>query len=119
LGAHNAAAIEYSNFRQSIIRSPQVASLWRRGKEGFQSLDPDEKAQLNELFNDYFWAGANVYLRNQKSSAPDNDLWLAVETDIAFSFRYAGIREWWLEGREAFPDGFIRIADSISQKYNS
>ena len=114
LEGHNAAANDHSRFRQSIIQSPQVASLWRRGKLNYIDLSPDEQAQVGELFRDYFWANANMQLRNLQSGAVDDSLWDIAVAGLRPYLENEGVRQWWAESKAEFPGDFIKVVDRVS-----
>jgi hypothetical protein len=111
LDGHNAAANDHSRFRQSIIQSPQVASLWRRGKLSYVDLSPDEQAQVGELFRDYFWANANMQLRNLQSGAVDDSLWEIAIAGLRPYLENEGVRQWWGEAKSEFPSDFVAVVD--------
>ena len=114
LEGHNAAANDHARFRQSIIQSPQVASLYRRGKASYVNLSPDEQAQVSELFRDYFWASANMQLRNLQSGSIDDSLWDIAAASLRPYLENDGIRQWWGESKGEFPEDFVEIVDRLA-----
>jgi hypothetical protein len=97
LAAYDASAQNFSNFRLSIAQNPQLASLWRRGKDNFNTLTPDEQYQLSELFTELFWAYDNM-LHRKSEGAIDEALWAVVEQNIREWLGNNGIKEWWEMG---------------------
>ena len=78
----------------SIAANEQLASLWRKGRETFNGLTPDEQSQVNELFTELFWAYDSL-LHKRRNEAIDENLWLVVEENIRHWLKNDGIREWW------------------------
>ena len=113
LEGHNASANDHARFRQNIIQNPQVASLWRRSKENYVDLSPDEKAQASELMRDFFWANANTQIRNVQGGAVDDSIWDMVVEGFRPYLQHQGIRDWWSEAQDEFPDNFVTVVERI------
>jgi hypothetical protein len=116
LQAYDASATHFSGFRLAIARSPQLASLWRRAKESFMDLEPDEQAQVNELLIELFQSYQNMLMRKHQGVI-DDDPWEIVEQNIDAWVSNSGIREWW----ERFPkqhlsEEFVAIVNRICVK---
>ncbi|MEQ8692993.1 MAG: hypothetical protein RIC89_19425 [Pseudomonadales bacterium] len=111
--AFDAAGADFSALRLHTSSSPQLASVWRRAKQNYLHLDPDEQAQANELFHEYLWAFHNIYSRIE-SGRSDELLASLVEVNIPFWFENRGVREWWLnETVTPFSPGFKAEIDQI------
>ena len=116
LEGHKAAADDHSRFRQNIIQSPQVASLWRRGKIDYLGLSPDEQAQVSELFRDTLWASANMQLRNAQGGAVDDTLWNIAVESLGPLIESPGVRQWWSENKSEFPPDFVAVVDRAVER---
>ena len=116
LQAYDASATHFSGFRLAIARSPQLASLWRRAKESFVDLAPDEQAQINELLIELFYSYENM-LQRKRQGVIDDDLWEVVEQNIDAWVSNSGIREWWEVGqRQPHSEEFDAIVNRICAK---
>ncbi|MCP5347148.1 MAG: hypothetical protein R3F41_14290 [Gammaproteobacteria bacterium] len=119
LEAHNSSAADFTRFRHSIIQSPQVASVWRKGKENYQELQDDERTQADELFRDFFWAFANTFFRNLNDQAVTNDMWEMTENFLRPYLELPGVQQWWTTSRPEYPPVFVERVDSLCDLVNS
>ena len=115
--ALSASANDFTRFRLSIAQDPQVASLWRKGKEDFSALTPDEKAQIEMLFSELFWAYESMLMR-RGLDAIDDDLWSLVEQNIDVWIANPGIREWWSSERKFHSSDFVSVVDGIASRHD-
>ena len=116
LQAYDTTATTFTNFRTTIASNPQLASLWRRGKESFKELTPDEQSQINELFTELFWAYDSL-LHKKRQDAIDQGLWLVVEQNISHWLQNTGIREWWdAKVRPPHTPEFEAVVEKVYEK---
>ena len=115
--AINAASTDFTRFRLSIAQDPQVAALWRKGTEDFGSLTTDEKAQIEMLFSELFWAYENMLMR-RGLDAVDDEMWKLVEQNIDVWAINAGIREWWPSERKFHSSELVSVVDRIVDQRN-
>lgn len=113
LQAYDSAGADFSALRLQISASPQVASVWRRAKNSYSALGPDERAQANELLHEYMWAYQNVFSRMQ-GGATDEALRKLVDINIGYWMGNPGFREWWqTERKTPFTDEFESMVDGV------
>jgi len=92
--AFDSAGDDFSALRLHISGTPQLSSLWRRTKESYISLEPDEKAQANELLHELMWAYQSILLSNE-GWGTDEELREVVDQNIRYWMGNRGFREWW------------------------
>ena len=74
--AYDSAGADFSALRLHISGSPQIASVWRRAKDSYSALEPDERAQANELLHEYMWAYQSIFSRMEGgASGPTPNRW--------------------------------------------
>ena len=114
--SYDSAGADFSALRLHISSSPQLASVWRRAKESYVSLEPDERAQANELLTELLWAYQNI-LSRMEHGADDDVLEQLVAVNIAYWFKNAGFREWWAtEENTPYTNEFEELMDRVCQE---
>jgi len=105
-----------SNFRNSLARDSQVASLWRRGVEDYDSLSPDERTQAHWLFSDLFWIFQGLHIR-QNIDSVDEESKLLLKINIGVYLENPGIRQWWPSGKVNYaPDFIALVEETLNEK---
>ena len=99
-----------SSWRSGLAQNPQVASLYRRATEGFDSLTPDEQMQANWLFSDLFWVWQGLILRS-KQGILDPTTYSLVEQNVRVFAKLRGVRQWWPCHKVHFSSEFAEIVD--------
>ncbi len=106
MAAENAA----SNWRSGLARDPQVAALYRRATEDFESLTPDEQMQANWLFSDLFWVWQGMKVRANQGVL-DQKSWAMVEQNIRIFAQMKGVQQWWPTHKSHFSPDFAETVD--------
>jgi hypothetical protein len=70
LQAYDSAGADFSALRLHISGSLQLSSVWRRAKDSYCTLEPEERAQANELFHENMWAYQNIFSSGTPSATP-------------------------------------------------
>lgn len=99
-----------SNWRTGLARNPQVAALFRRATENFESLSADEQMQANWLFSDLFWVWQGLVLRANQGVL-DQQTYGLVEQNVRIFVQLAGVRQWWPTHSEHFSSDFVALVD--------
>ena len=116
LQAYDTAGADFSALRLHISGSPQLSSVWRRAKDNYRTLEPDEKAQANELLHELMWAYHNIFSR-MEDGATDEVLWTLADTNIGYWMGNPGFREWWqTEQKTPYTDEFESLVDSVCSR---
>ena len=116
LQAYDTAGADFSALRLHISGSPQLSSVWRRAKDSYRALEPDEQAQANELLHELMWAYQNIFSRMEDGTA-DEALWKLADTNIGYWMGNRGFREWWrTEQKTPYTDEFESLVDSVCSR---
>ena len=113
LQAYDSAGADFSALRLHISSSPQLSSVWRRAKQSYSALEPDEQAQANELLHELLWAYQNIISRMEQGTNDGVLEWLA-DVNIPYWMQNPGFREWWrTEGTTPYTDEFEALIESV------
>ena len=116
LQAYDSAGADFSALRLHISGSLQLSSVWRRAKEEYSALEPDERAQANELLHELMWAYQNIYSRMEDGTS-DEVLWKLADTNIGYWMGNRGFREWWrIEEKTPYTDDFEALVDRVCSR---
>ena len=116
LQAYDSAGADFSALRLQISGSPQIASVWRRAKDSYGALEPDERAQANELLHEYMWAYQNIFSR-MEGGATDEVLRNLVDINIGYWMGNRGFREWWkTEQKTPYTEEFEALVNSVCSR---
>ena len=119
LQAYDTAGADFSALRLHISGSPQLSSVWRRGKDSYCALEPDERAQANELLHELMWAYQNIFSRMEDGTA-DEVLSKLADKNIGYWMGNPGFREWWrTEQKTPYTDEFEALVDSVCSRIES
>ncbi len=119
LQAYDTAGADFSALRLHISGSRQLSSVWRRTKDSYCALEPDEQAQANELLHELMWAYQNIFSRMEGGTA-DEVLWKLADKNIGYWMDNRGFREWWqTERKTPFTDEFEALVDSVCSRIES
>jgi hypothetical protein len=116
LQAYDTAGADFSSLRLHISGSPQLSSVWRRAKDSYCALEPDERAQANEMLHELMWAYQNILSRMDDGTA-DEVLSTLADRNIGYWMRNHGFREWWrTEQKTPYTKDFEALVDSVCSK---
>ena len=104
LASFNAIDESFSRFRSLIAADGQLAELWRRAKEDYLSLAPDERERADALIWEWFMIYQNMNHRVSEISSrnpvpvhtEDDEDYLKLATRLELD--HAGLRQWWEAG---------------------
>ena len=116
LQAYDTAGADFSTLRLHVSGNPQLASVWRRAKESYNALEPDERAQANEMLHELMWAYQNIFSRMQ-GGAEDEVLRNIVDRNLDHWMDNPGFREWWrTEKKTPYSDEFESLVHSACSR---
>ena len=116
LQSYDSAGADFSALRLHVSGSLQRSSVWRRAKESYRTLEPDEQAQANEMLHDLMWAYQNIFSRMQ-GGAEDEVLRKIVDKNLGYWLGNRGFRQWWrTEQKTPFTDEFEVLVDSVCSR---
>jgi len=116
LQAYDTAGADFSALRLHISGSQQRSSVWRRAKDSYCALEPDEQAQANEMLHELMWAYQNVFSRMEELTE-DAVLRNLVDKNIGHWMGHRGFREWWrTEQKTPYADDFEALIDRLCSR---
>ena len=119
LQAYDSAGADFSALRLHISSSQQLSSVWRRAKEGYGDLEPDEQAQANEMLHELMWAYQNIISR-MADGTTDEVLWKLADTNIGYWMGNRGFREWWrTEHKTPYTPEFEELVSKVCARVDS
>ncbi len=113
LNASSLEAIEtaIARWRQPIINNPQVASVWRRSLEAFDSLSADEQTQASALFQELCVAWETTLLRSRSGDLTSIDAHDSLQNLIDVLSK-PGARQWWGQHKREYTADFVALVDT-------
>jgi hypothetical protein len=116
LQSYDSAGADFSALRLHVSGSLQRSSVWRRAKDSYRTLEPDEQAQANEMLHELMWAYQNIFSRMQ-GGAEDEVLRNIVDKNLGYWLGNRGFREWWrTEQKTPYTDEFEALVDSVCSR---
>jgi hypothetical protein len=113
LASLSAAGQGFLEFRASISRSQQTASVWVRGNNDLSSLADDERQQFDYLAVEFFWSLAMMWLYVQQGVF-ERELFDHSRKNIPV-YAGPGLRDWWRTSphQREYPAGFLPEVDEM------
>lgn len=105
----------FLEFRASISRNQQTASVWVRGNEDLSSLPKEERQQFDYLAVEFFWSLAMMWLYVQQGVF-ESDLFDHSRKNIPV-YAGPGLKEWWQTSphKREYPAAFLPEVDEMFQ----
>jgi hypothetical protein len=104
LQAYDTAGADFSTLRLHVSGNPQRASVWRRAKDSYSALEPDEKSQANEI-------------SRMHGGAEDEVLRKIVDKNLGYWLDNPGFREWWrTERKTPYTDEFEALVQKVCSR---
>lgn len=114
IAAIDQVAASFSRFRDPLIRDPEIARIWLKGIQDYESLDEIETVRCGRLFQELFFAHQNTYSRYCEGASSE-EAWLDHRDAIAANLRLPGIRSWWAKTRAIYADDFEEVVEALIQ----
>jgi len=102
---------DFGAMNQTLATAPELAQLYVRALEEFETLDTGEKARISQLFYLTFRSFENMFYQHQKGYL-DEDVWIGWEKLMVTYFRREGFQTWWAMRREVFSQSFVAFLES-------
>ncbi|MEM9301400.1 MAG: hypothetical protein AAGE01_04775 [Pseudomonadota bacterium] len=119
LQAYDTAGADFSALRLHVSGDPQRASVWRRAKDSYSELQPDERAQANEMLHELMWAYQNIFSR-MHGGAEDDVLRKLVDDNLGHWMDNPGFREWWqTENKTPYTDEFETLMQGVCSRFEN
>jgi len=116
LQSYDSAGADFSALRLHVSGSLQRSSVWRRAKDSYRTLEPDEQAQASEMLHELMWAYQNIFSR-MLGGAEDEMLRKIVDKNLGHWMANRGFREWWrTERKTPFTHEFEALVGSVCSR---
>jgi len=104
---------QWRGFRSQVTNSTEVASIWRRGNEDFDSLDGDSRVLCDLLMVELIWGFAYNWMMGVEEGLGEY-----LRDDIADNFVHydtPGLRQWWHKSsrKNEYPREFVEFIDEL------
>jgi len=102
-----------SDFTDSLIRDPELNTLFRRGHESFESLSDDDSFRYYQLCLKSFWFLSAQHFQYRRGALDEGE-WHESIAVLRWWLRGRGCREWWQKngGRAWYAPEFVALVDS-------
>jgi hypothetical protein len=119
LSSLTAVGEQFVEFRASISRDRQVASVWLRGIEDLAQLTAEERLQFDFLAAAFFWALATMYIHVEQGVF-ERELFDHSRDSVPL-YAGPGLRQWWRESplRRGYPPAFLPEIDRVLEATTS
>jgi hypothetical protein len=106
----------FREFRASVARDHQVASVWVRGNADLAQLDNVEHRQFDFLAVEFFWSIGMMWLYVQEGVF-EPDLFEQSHGNVGL-YAGPGLREWWrtTPHRREYPPGYVERIDAVIEQ---
>jgi hypothetical protein len=102
----------YTEFLDSLIESPELNDLFLRGRQGTESLTPQEYIRFSNLSLKSFSIFSAGHFQFRQGTLSDSD-WFENRAIVRFWLRGPGCRQWWDQvGQHMFGADFVAYVES-------
>ena len=110
--AANFLTAQYSDFRKSISDSGDFGTIYLRGIQSFDDLDPVSKLRFGSGLGRLFLLSEGLHhLYLDGVLAPE--LWRGIERTTADLAAYPGVQAWWSTRKHWHTDGFQAVVERM------
>ncbi len=99
---------DFSALNQSMASTPDLSLMFVNAMEDFESLSPDEKARISQLFFMCFHNFENMYYQHRKGYL-ENDLWLGWKRLMLTYHARPGFQTWWSIRSDVYSQAFVEF----------
>src|SRR3982750_3851534 len=92
--AINLLTTHWSDLMKAHVESAEFCSLWLRGIESFDDLDPPSKMRFSAHLGRFLRTADSLYLYLREGGM-NEQLWHGLERTLAGTIAYRGFQEWW------------------------
>ncbi|MGB5630912.1 MAG: hypothetical protein WBM57_16210 [Woeseiaceae bacterium] len=111
----NMLTAEWGALMTSLHDSSELADIWLKGNNNFDSLDAISKIRYGALIGRFFRNSEGLYFYLEDKTL-DPIVWRGIERTIQDLMILAGPQTWWETRRHWFTDSFQELIDRIIQK---
>jgi len=100
-----------NDYVDSLIKSPDLSELWRRGIADSETLSREDYIRFSNLLIKAFWYFSASHFQYRLGTL-DDDGWHEIRAVMTFYLQGAGAWHWWKRnGREMFGPAFVAFMD--------
>ncbi len=99
---------DFSALNQSMSSTPDLSLMFVNALEDFESLSPDEKARISQLFFMCFHNFENMFYQHRKGYL-ENDLWLGWKRLMLTYHARPGFQTWWSIRSDVYSEAFVEF----------
>jgi hypothetical protein len=115
LAAMRSTLDSFSRCAQQITEHPDLAELYYRGLDDFESLEGVDRARFNSLMHQIFRSMGAMYYQHLEEHL-DPRVWCGFEALVREDFNaYPGERAWWRSRSHWFSEGFAKFINQQEQ----
>ena len=102
---------DFAAINRTMASDPDLAILYVRAMEDFDSLDATQKARVSQLFFATFHSFENMYYQHKKGFL-ETDVWLGWQRLMLTYYSRDGFQVWWKFRRDVFSSNFAAFLES-------
>ncbi|MGB5245866.1 MAG: hypothetical protein WBM54_03710 [Woeseia sp.] len=103
---YQAVVAEFSALNRTMASTPDLSILYVNALEDFESLSPEEKARISQLFFTSFHNFENMYYQRRKNYLED-DVWLGWKRLMLTYYARPGFQTWWQKRSDVYSASFV------------
>ena len=106
----------YTDFLSTLIENPEINDVFMRGRDDWESLEPEEFYRFSNMAFQSFSYFSAAYFQFSSGTLSESD-WYETYAIIQFWLRGKGCRHWWKRlGRHMYGPDFVAFIEAEIQK---
>jgi hypothetical protein len=110
--AMNALAVQWGDLTKSLHDNPEFTTIYLRGVQSFNDLDPVSKLRFSAFQNRFFKNFEGMYY-SRREGILTTELWEEIDRTMSDIIAYPGVQQWWETRRHWHTEAFGRVVDTI------
>lgn len=115
LAAYRDMSASFNVFLGDMANSSELASIYLRGMNGFDSLDEVERLRCSSHFNRVCRVFESLYLQYLNGSLEQSS-WEGMNNILIDSLTSPGFRQWWQIRRHWYSNAYCKYVDELLAK---
>lgn len=108
---YQAIVSDFGAANQVLASSPELSWIYMEALENYETLEPNDKARISQMFYMTFRYFENMFYQNRKGYL-DEEVWRGWARLMVTYFRRPGFQAWWQLRREVFSEPFVQFLES-------
>ena len=105
-------AAQWSGLMISLHDNPEMAEIWLKGTNDFESLDPTSKLRFGAYFGRFLRNSEALYIHVLDKTL-DPTLWRGIERTIRDLIGLPGSQAWWETRKHWYTDAFQSLVSDL------